>query len=103
MWTTPTKTATIEKNIAHVNRVVFDNIDFTVNQTANTVGISRGRVENILHNELGMSKVSARQVPRLLASDQTQTRLTLSQANLPIFEVDQASFVPKFLRLSVLY
>ena len=63
----------------------------TVIQIANTVGISLERVENILHNELRMSKVSPRWVPRLL------TRLTLSQANLAIFEADQAGFLDRFL------
>ena len=67
------------------------------NQIDNTVGISRERVENILHNELWMSKVSARCVPLLLTPDKKLTRLTLSQANLFIFEADQASFLDRFL------
>ena len=44
-----------------------------VNQIANAVGISREWAENILHNELGMSKVSARWV-----SGQKHTRLIMS-------------------------
>ena len=62
-------TATTEENIAHVHKAVVDDRRSTVNQTANTIGISRERVENILHNELGMSKVSARWVPRILTPD----------------------------------
>ena len=78
-------TATTEENISHVHRIVMGDRRVTVNQIATSVGISRERVENILHNELGMSKVSARWVPRLLTPDQKLTRLTLSQENLAIF------------------
>ena len=53
-------TTTTEENIAHVHRVVLDDRHLTVNQIANTVCISHERLENILHNELGMLKVSAR-------------------------------------------
>ena len=44
-----------------------------------------------------MSKVSARCVPLLLTPDKKLTRLTLSKANLFIFEADQASFLDRFL------
>ena len=37
--------------------VVMDDRRLNVNQIANTVGIFRERVENILHDEFGMSKV----------------------------------------------
>ena len=84
-------TATTEENIAHVHRVVMDDSRSAVNQIANTFGISRERVENVLHNELGMLKVSARWVPGLLTPDQKLTRLTLLQANMAIFEAGQAS------------
>ena len=61
-------TATTQENIDRVYHMVMDDRRLTVNQIANAVGISRERVENILHNELGMSKVSASWVPRLLTS-----------------------------------
>ena len=48
----------------------MDGSRLTVTQIANAVRVSRERVENILPNELGMSKVSARWMPRLLTSDQ---------------------------------
>ena len=60
------------------------------------VAISRERVENILHKELGMSKVSARWVPRLLTPDQKHTWLVMSQANLAVFEADPDSFLERF-------
>ena len=70
----------------------------TLNQIANTVGISDEQVENILHNELGMSKVSERWMPQLLTPDQKLTRLTMLQANLAFFFLaDQASILDHFL------
>ena len=71
-------TATAEEFIAHMRRIVMDDRRLTVNLIFNTVGISRERVETILHNELGMPMVSTRRVPRLLKRDQKLTRLILS-------------------------
>ena len=88
----PTK-ATTEENIGHVHRFVMGGRCLIVDQIANTVGTSHEREENILHNELGMSKVSSGWVPLLLSSDQQLARLSLSQANLAIFEADQTSFL----------
>ena len=90
-------TATTQENVDHVHHMVMDDRRITVNQVASSVGISRERVENILHNELGMSKVSARWVPRLLTPDQKHTRLAMSQANLALFEADPASFLERFI------
>lgn len=47
-------------------------------------------VENILHNKLGMSQVSAQWVPQFLTPDQKHIRLVMSQANLALFEADPA-------------
>ncbi|KAM9386184.1 zinc finger protein 706-like [Pholidichthys leucotaenia] len=53
--------------------MVMDDRRLTVNQLAKAVGVSRERVENILHNQLGMSgisMVSARSKPRAMALGQ---------------------------------
>ncbi|XP_076044679.1 histone-lysine N-methyltransferase SETMAR-like [Oratosquilla oratoria] len=60
-------------------------------------GLSRERVENILHKEVDMSKVSAHWVSRLLTSDQKHTRMVVPQANLAHFETDPVSFRERFL------
>uniref|UniRef100_A0A3Q0T381 Mos1 transposase HTH domain-containing protein n=1 Tax=Amphilophus citrinellus TaxID=61819 RepID=A0A3Q0T381_AMPCI len=88
-------TATTRENIDRVHHMVMDDSRLTVNQIANAVGISRERVENILHNELGMSKISARWVPRLLTPDQKHTRLVTSQANLALFEANPDDFLER--------
>ena len=97
-------TAITQENIDRVttlwDHMVMDNRRLAVNQIANAVGISRERLENILHNKLGMSKVSARWVPRLLTPYQKYTRLVRSQANLALLKQmqgDAASFLERFL------
>ena len=60
----------------------MDDRHLTVNQIANTVGISRERVENILHNELGMSKISARWIPWPLAPGRKLMILLLFQKSI---------------------
>src|SRR5277367_4636935 len=64
-------TATTQEKIDAIHDMVMEDRRLKVNEIAETVGISRERVENFLANELGMTRVSARWVPRLLTPDQT--------------------------------
>ena len=77
--------------------MVMDIRCLTVNHIVNFMSISRERVENILHKELGVSKVSARWLPLLLTPDQMLTRLVMSEANLAMFKADPDGFVGRFL------
>ena len=90
-------TATTQENIDRIHQMVMNDRQLIISHLANVISISRERVENILHNELGMSKVSARWVPRLLTPDQKLTRLVMSEANLARFEADPDRFVECFL------
>ena len=65
--------ATTQKNIDRIHQMVMNDRRLTISHLANVISISRERVENILHNELGMSKVSARWVPQLSIPDQKLT------------------------------
>ena len=55
---------------------------------ASKVGISFGAVQSILTDILGMSKVSARWVPRMLTGDQKRTQLNISRYLLSRYEDD---------------
>ena len=89
--------ATTQENIDRIHQMVMNNRRLTIRHLANVISISRERVKNILHNELGMSKVSTRWVPRLLTPDQKLTRLVMSEANLARFEADPDRVFARFL------
>ena len=57
-----------EEMINHVERLVLNNRQIKVAELASECGISNGSVYTIIHEHLGMSKVSARWVPRNLNS-----------------------------------
>ena len=52
-------TSTIQENIDRIHQMVMNDRRLTISHSANIISISRERVENILYNKLGMSKVSA--------------------------------------------
>lgn len=62
-------------------------------------GISQERADHILRNELEMSKVFARWVPRLLTHDQMRTSATLSWDNLTLMQQDPESFLARFVAM----
>ncbi|KYN40098.1 hypothetical protein ALC56_05506 [Trachymyrmex septentrionalis] len=64
------KTATADENIAKVHQIVLDDRRIKVREIAEVMKMSKERVCHILHEHLGMTKLSARWVPRLLTLDQ---------------------------------
>ena len=64
------KTATADDNIAKVHQMVLDDRRIKVREIAEVMKMSKERVCHILHQDLGMRKLSARWVPRLLTLDQ---------------------------------
>ncbi|XP_076044748.1 histone-lysine N-methyltransferase SETMAR-like [Oratosquilla oratoria] len=92
-------TVTTSENIDHVLEMVMEDRRLSSCQIATRMGISQERAVNILTNELGMSKVSARWVPRLLTPDQKRTRRTMSAENLELFEADREDFMARFVTM----
>lgn len=70
----------MQKNIDAVKKAVSDNRRVTVKENEEALDINHKRVLFILHKKLGLSKVIAQWVPRLLTNDQKQNRATLSMA-----------------------
>ena len=60
------KTATADDNIAKVHQMVLDDRRIKVREIAEVMKMSKERVCHILHQDLGMRKLSARWVPHLL-------------------------------------
>ena len=69
----------------------------TVYQIAETVGISVGSAHSILHDDLCLSKLSARWVPKALCPNQLNLRSELSTAILLKIEADEDRFFDRII------
>ena len=86
------KTATIDENIAKVYQMVLEDRRMKVRDIAEVMNMSKERVCHILHQHLGMRKLSARWVPRLLTVDQKRVRMNISNALLAQFRRNKFGF-----------
>ena len=59
---------------------VEDDRGLTISEIAEGLGVSYGTIFNILHDDLGLEKLSARRVPKLLTEEQKQERMKTSMA-----------------------
>ena len=68
-------TSTTDEKIDKVNKIVLANRRITVREVAEGLNISIGSCHSIFTNDLGMSRVVAKFVPKLLNFDQKQHRI----------------------------
>ena len=87
----PTTSKNYEK-IDFVRNLVKKDKRLTVYQIAETVGLSVGLAHSILHDNLCLSKLSARWVPKALGPNQLNLRSVLSTAILLKIEADKDRF-----------
>jgi len=85
-----------QKSLNKVHVMLLDERQMKVNEIAKTIGISKGRVGYILHEELDMKKLCARWVLRLLTTDQKRTRMKISEQCLERFNKNKTDFVRRF-------
>ena len=71
---------------------VLNNRRIKVAELASECGISNGSVYTIIHEHLGMSKVSARWVPRNLNMQDRQQRVESSQELLEVYNANPEDF-----------
>jgi histone-lysine N-methyltransferase SETMAR len=81
--------ATVKK----VEDLILEDRRVSLHVIMRETGLSYGSVWKIVHDELHMSKVSARWVPRLLTPLQRQTRHDLSRQMLSLLEQDEENFL----------
>ena len=89
--------ATSPELCSAVEQLVMGNRRIKVHQIAEEVGISVGSVETILHEKLGLSKVCARWVPRMLTSVQKADRVEASRELLAYYESDPDGFCSRIV------
>ncbi len=80
-----------------VERLVMNDRRLHVLQIAETLGISYGSVETILHENLGLKKMCARWVPRTLTLLQKADRVDASKDLLAVYESDPADFCARLV------
>ena len=78
--------------IDRVERLVLNIRQIKVAELASECGISNGSVYTIIHEHLGMSKVSARWVPRNLNMQDCQQSVESSQELLEVYNVHPEDF-----------
>ncbi len=81
------------RNIRWTKVAVVQNRRITIDQLSSSIGISHGTIHKILHENLGMSKKSAKMIPHKLTPGQQNTRLQFCQQFLHRYQTE-----PRFLR-----
>ena len=81
-----------QEMIDRVERLVLNNRRIKVAKLASECGISNGSVYTIIHEPLGMSKVSARWIPRNLNMQDLQQRVESSQELLEVYNANPEDF-----------
>jgi [histone H3]-lysine36 N-dimethyltransferase SETMAR len=89
--------ATSPEICSAVERLVMEDRRLKVDQIAEALGISHGSVETILHEKLGLSKVCARWVPRMLTPVQKEDRMKASSELLSLYRSDPDGFCARIV------
>jgi histone-lysine N-methyltransferase SETMAR len=79
--------------------MLLDDRWMRVGEIAETICISKERVEYILHEELDMKKLCARWVLRLLTADQKRTRMKISEQCLECFNKNKTDFMRRCITM----
>ena len=77
--------ATDEEMCKKVRDLVYSDRRIQVEEIAQALGISHGSVSTILHDHLGMRKLTARFIPKSLSDEQMATRASVCSALLKHF------------------
>ena len=80
------KDVTTSEIIKKIYDIVLDDSKVIVHELAEGAGISIGSVVKILHEDLGMRKLTAKWVPRLLTIDQKRQQVRDSKSSLDNYE-----------------
>jgi len=88
---------TTENMVNKIHDVVLADRRVKIREIADIVSISIERIQNILHENLGMKKLSARWVPRLLTVEQKRNHMTTSEHCLDMFKRNPKEFLRRFV------
>ena len=89
--------ATNEKNIKAVEKLVVEDRQITIQEIAQMLGISSSIVHGILHDHLHMSKVYSTWVPDLLTPLQRHKRVEASEELLARYEEEENDLLSRII------
>lgn len=81
-------TSKTDENIDKVKDIVLQNRRITIREVAEELNISYGSCEDIINNNLGMKRVAAKMIPKLLNLEQKEYRKEIAQLMLNDVEND---------------
>ncbi|UYV84538.1 hypothetical protein LAZ67_X002509 [Cordylochernes scorpioides] len=88
-----------QENIDKIHVLVMLDRRMTVRRIEETLGILKTTVDWIMRENLGLGKLSARWVPKLLTSDQKAVWRKLFSDNLALFEANPEEFLSRFVTM----
>lgn len=89
--------------IDKIHDMVLSDRRIKVREIVEATGISKGTVGSILHEKLGMKKISARWVPRLLTLENKRNRVVDSQIILELFRRDPDEFLRRYITVDEIW
>lgn len=97
------KEVTSKEIVNKIHDIVLEDCRVTITEIADIVKISTERIHNILHEHLGMRKLSARWVPRVLTAENKRNRVTASMNSLEMFHRDPDEFLQRFVTVDEIW
>ncbi|XP_055390540.1 uncharacterized protein LOC129619324 [Condylostylus longicornis] len=88
---------TTPETVKKIHKIILDDRRLKVRELADIVGLSKSAAHRILTENLGMKKVCARWVPRLLTIDHKQHREVVSMNCLAMFTKNKTEFLLRFI------
>lgn len=92
----PADARTTDK-VAHVKKLIENDCRLTIEQISKIIKISYGTVQSILHVDLGLSKLSARWVPKMLSDFHKADRVQIAKRNLDQMESNPENFFDRIV------
>jgi histone-lysine N-methyltransferase SETMAR len=80
-----------------IHDIILDNPKIKLDEIVEIVNISKERVHYIIHEHLGIRKLIARWVPRLLTIYQKRQRVRASTRSLELFQRNPNEFLRRFI------
>lgn len=84
-----------DENVEAIKELIEADRRLKVRELSASTGLSYGTVYTILHEKLGLSKLSARWIPRMLTAQQKQIRADSSLALLHLYNENPEDFVSR--------